>query len=115
MRRGPKKKLRSDERFMITGISRDSQPIEPSRTKEAFSAQCGVLVRDMIPITIHQWNKPKGGDPEVSFVTDRQKDDLWTALKANFTLLEEEHPEKPVIEQKVKAHALKKMADLFRR
>src|SRR3954462_9235557 len=69
----------------------------------------------MILITIHQWNKPNSGDPKVSFVTDRQKDDLWTALKANFTLPAEEHPEKPVIEQKVKAHALKKMADLFRR
>ena len=69
----------------------------------------------MIPISIQQWNKPKAGDPEVSFVTDRQKDDLWTALKANFTLPEEEHPEKLVIEQKVKTHALKKMAELFRR
>ena len=40
-----------------------------------------------------------------------QKDDLWTVLKANFSLLLEEDPEKPLI----KSHALKKMADLFRR
>ena len=51
----------------------------------------------------------------MSFVNDRQKDDLWTALKANFTLPPEEDPDKPVIEPLVKAHALKKMADLFRR
>ena len=44
-----------------------------------------------------------------------QKDDLWTVLKENFTLPPEEDPEKPVKEQLIKSHALKKMADLFRR
>src|SRR3989337_4523156 len=54
-------------------------------------------------------------DPQVSYVTDRQKDDLWTSLKANFTLPPEENPNTPVIEPKVKACALNKMADLFKR
>ena len=107
--------MRSDERFEITAIARDGQPIEPIRTKSAFVAQCGVLVRDKIPISIHQWYKPKEEDPQVSYVNDMQKDDLWTELKANFTLPPEEDPEKPVIEQLIKSHALKKMADLFRR
>ena len=49
-----KRKLRSDERFEITAIARDGQPIEPIRTKEAFAAQCGVLVRDKISISIQQ-------------------------------------------------------------
>ena len=70
----------------------------------------------MIPISIHQWYKPKNEDPQVSYVNDRQKDDLWAALKVNFTLPREEDLEKPaIIEPLVKAHALKKMADLFRR
>ena len=51
--------------------------------------------------------------PEDDYVTDRQKDDLWTALKANFTLPPEEDPNKPFIEPLVKACALKKMAHLF--
>ena len=85
-RRGPKRKLRSDERFEITAIARDGMPIVPIRTKEAFAAQCGVLVRDKIPISIQQWLKPKNEDPEVSYVSDMQKVDLWTLLKANFTL-----------------------------
>ena len=113
-RRGPKKKLRSDERFEITAIARDGMPIDPIRTKDAFATQCGVLVSDKIPISIHQWLKPMNEDPEVSYVFDMQKDDLWTTLKENFTLPPEEDPEKPVIEPLVKAHALKKMADLFR-
>ena len=51
----------------------------------------------------------------MSYVSDMQKDDLWTTLKANFTLPPEEDPEKPVKEQLIKSHALKKMAELFRR
>ena len=51
----------------------------------------------------------------MSYVNDMQNDDLWNELKANFTLPPEEDPEKPVIEQLIMSHALKKMADLFRR
>ena len=107
--------MSSDERFEIIEITPDGEPIEPIRTKCAFSAQCGVLVRDKIPISIQQWYKPKEEDPEVSYVNDMQKDDLWTELKANFTLPPEEDPEKPVKEQLIKSCARKKMATLFRR
>ena len=68
--------MSSDERFEIIEIAPDGEQIEPIRTKNAFSAQCGVLVRDKIPISIQQWYKPKEEDPEVSYVNDRQKDDL---------------------------------------
>ena len=107
--------MSSDERFEITAIARDGEPIEPIRTRKAFSSQCRVLVRDKIPISIQQWYKPKEEDPEVSYVNDMQKEDLWTQLKANFTLLAEEDLEKPVKEQLIKSCALKKMATLFRR
>ena len=107
--------MRSDERFEIIAIARDGKPIEPIRTRDAFRAQCGVLVRDKIPISIHQWLNPKKEDPQVSYVADMQKEDLWTTLKADFTLPPEEDPEKPVKEQLIKSHALKKMAELFRR
>ena len=107
--------MSSDEKFEIIAIAPDCQLIEPIRTKNAFVAQCGVLVRDKIPISIHQWYKPKKEDPEVSYVNDMQKDDLWTELKANFTLPPEEDPEKPVKEQLIKSCALKKMAGLMRR
>ena len=107
--------MSSDEKFEIIAIASDGQPIEPLRTKSAFVAQCGVLVRDKIPISIQQWFKPTTEDPKVSYVNDMQKDDLWTEPKANFTLPPEEDPEKPVKEQLIKSCALKKMTDLFRR
>ena len=78
--------MSSDEKFEIIAIVPDGQPIEPLRTKSAFVAQCGVLVRDKIPISIQQWFKPATEDPEVSYVNDMQKNDLWTELKSNFTL-----------------------------
>ena len=106
--------MSSNERFEIREITPDGEPIEPIRTKNAFSAQCGVLVRDKIPISIQQWYKPKEEDPEVSYVNDMQKEDLWTQLKANFTLPREEDPVRPVKEQLIKSCALKKMASLFR-
>ena len=74
----PEKRLGPDEKFTITEIRNDGEPIEPSRTKDAFAAQCGVLVREFIPISIQQWNKPKSEDPGVSFVTDRQKMNFGT-------------------------------------
>ena len=107
--------MSSYEKFEIIEIAPDGEPIEPIRTRKAFSAQCGVLVRDRIPISIQQWYKPKEEDPEVSYVNDMQKADLWTELKANFTLPPEEDPEKPVKEQLIKSCALKKMATLMRR
>ena len=109
-RRGPKKKLSSDERFEIIAIAPDGQPIEPIRTKSAFVAHCGVLVRGKIPISIQQWIKPATEDPEVSYVNDMQKNDLWTELKSNFTQPPEDDPEKPVKEQLIKSFALKRMA-----
>ena len=107
--------MSSDEKFEIIAIAPNGQPIEPLRTKSAFVAQCGVLVRDKIPISIQQWLKPATEDPEVSYVNDMQKNDLWTELKSNFTLPPEDDLEKPVKEQLIKSFALKRMADLFRR
>ena len=105
--------MRQDERFTITAIADDGQPIEPKWTKDAFVHQCGAIVRDSVPISVQQWNKSKD-DPKVSYVQDRQKGDLWTSLMANFSLPPEEDPNNPVIEPKVMAFALKKMAELFR-
>ena len=105
--------MRPDERFTITKIADDGQPIEPKRTKDTFVSQCEAIVRDSVPISVQQWNKSKD-DPEVTYVQDRQKDDLWTSLMINFSLPPEEEPNNPVIERKVKVFALKKMAELFR-
>ena len=95
-----------DERFTIKEVAPDGQPIAPKRTKDKFIHQCGVIVTDSIPISIQEWNMKK--DSGVSYVDDRQKDDLWTSLMTNFSLPPEADP------NKVKAFSLKKMTELFK-
>ena len=106
--------MRPDEKFEISEISRSGEPIAPIRTKNAFVNQCGVLVRDKIPISIHQWLKPAANDAQVTYVTDMQKEDLWNELKSNFVLPREVDPANPVKEELIKSAALSKMADQFR-
>jgi hypothetical protein len=98
--------LRQDERFTITEVTKDGQPIAPKRTKDTFVHQCGVVVRDSVPISIQEWNKKK--DPEVSYVQDRLKDDLWTSLMTNFSLPPEEDPNNPVIERRSRCLLLRR-------
>jgi hypothetical protein len=104
--------LGQDERFTIEVVAPDGQPIASKQTKDKFVHQCGVIVRDSVPISIQEWNKKK--DPEVSYVDDRQKDELWNSLMTNFSLPPEEDPNNPVIQRQVKSWALKKMAELFK-
>jgi hypothetical protein len=56
-----------------------------------------VIVRDSIPISIQEWNKPKADDG-VTYVEDRCKEMLWNMLMTNFTLPPEVDPNNPVIE-----------------
>ena len=79
-----------------------------------FRHQCGVLVRDNIPISVRDWLKRKGAN-EGDYVSDRCKDMLWNELMTHFTLPEQEDPadmEKST--KQVKSWTLKKMAELFR-
>ena len=73
-----------NERFPIEEIDRDGKPTAPKQTHDKFINQCGVIVRDNVPISIQEWNKKK--DDGVSYVDDRSKDELWNTLMTNFTL-----------------------------
>jgi hypothetical protein len=85
-----------NERFTIEEVDPDGKPTVPKWTQDQFIHQCGVVVRDSVPISIQEWNKKK--DPEVSHVQDRLKDDLWNSLMTNFSLPPEEDPNNPVIQ-----------------
>ena len=110
MKRGPNQRLHDHQRFTIEEVAEDGKPIAPEKNVQKFVAQCGVFVRT-IPITIREWHKPKADG--VSYVDDRSKEVLWNKLMTNFTLPPEVDAENPVIARKVKAWALKKMAQQF--
>ena len=76
-----------DIKLNIDEVAEDGEPIAPEKNARKFINQCGVIVRDQIPITVQEWNKPKE-DRGVSFVDERAKNTLWDMLIAHFTLPE---------------------------
>jgi hypothetical protein len=58
--------LASNHHYTIELVSNDGEPLEPKSVANAFTTECGYLVRDMVPINIQYWYKPKAakGEPE---------------------------------------------------
>jgi hypothetical protein len=56
-------------KYNIDEVAADGEPIAPTQNARKFISQCRVIVRDNIPITIQEWNKPKE-DREVSYVDE---------------------------------------------
>ena len=115
--------MEDHERFTITEIAEDGEPIAPAAHARKFVSQCGVLVRDSIPITTQEWKKTK--TEGVTYVDKRSKITLFRKLLVNFTLpepdeddrnndrLDPEDPELTIVQRRVKKWALSKMATQF--
>ena len=100
------------QRFTIDEVTEDDEPMAPKENVQLFVNQCGVIVRDNIPITTREWNKPKVDG--VSYVDQRSKDLLWDTLLSHFNLPPECDGEDELERRlKVKEWALKKMATQF--
>jgi hypothetical protein len=91
--------------------------LEPKSVANAFTTECGCPIRDIVPISIQYWYKPKAakGEPEegapVNYVTKIMKDKLWESLIPYFTLPAMETLELAELQkEKVREWALKKMA-----
>ena len=72
------------ERYRIEEVAIDGQPIAPEDVAKKIVKQCGVVVRDYIPITVREWQKPKAEG--VSYVGPKGKENLWKNLMVNLTL-----------------------------
>jgi len=115
--------LDANQRLSIDEIAANGKPMEPKEHATKFVNQCGVIVRDTIPITVQEWTKPKKAGAGVSYVDDRSKEDLWNKLMANFNLPpdynEEDADGNPIPggrerRLRVKKFALQKMGEAFR-
>lgn len=89
-------------RFIISHVSELGEPLQSREHARKFVNQCGVLVRDNILIHIREWKKSIEDFP-VSYVPDREKDELGEGLMAHFQLPEG-------IGELVKSWVMKKMA-----
>jgi hypothetical protein len=117
--------MEDHERCTITEIAIDGEPISPKHHAKKFVSQCGVIVRDTIPITTQEWKKPAKADEGVTYVDTRSKNLMFRKLMVNFTFPEPadsdsdnkrpdpEDPELNSIQRRVKKWALKKMATQF--
>ena len=74
------KKLGEHERYKIEEVGEDGEPIAPARHAKIFTRQCGVIVRDNVPITTQEWHQPKQARSGVTYVDGRTKEMLWTKL-----------------------------------
>ena len=111
----PDQKVGRNYALYICGhISPTGEPKEPKKAADVFKKQCGVLIRDHVPITVREWNKRKGAN-DSDYVAERYKEGLWTDLMAHFILPElEDEAGTAKLRDKVKEWTLKKMAELFR-
>ena len=108
--RGPGKKLKQGVKYNIDAIKSNGESIAPKNIANKFVRQCGVLVKDQIPISIQEWKKPAKNRPDLTFVDKRAKDRLWESLMSHFTLPDHFTAEDV---EKVKNSALRKMAIAF--
>jgi hypothetical protein len=89
------------------------KPKLPKKAADVFKKQCGVLVKDHIPISVREWHKRKGAN-DSEYVVERYKESLWNDLMAHFNLPEcEDEADAAKLRAKVKQWTLKKMVELF--
>ena len=96
--------------MLIDEVSIKGKPEKPEGIFTKYVAQYGVLVRDMVPITVAEWIKPKKANIGTKYLMERIKDTLWASILASFTL-PADLPQKR--QDKVKEWTLSKMAQQF--
>lgn len=115
-KRGPAKEMAAGEHLIIESVFHNGEPAAPKTAATKFRNQCGVIVRDLIPISVQEWSKPEKEEdrPGVTFVADRAKNTLFDKLMTHFTLPPCDNEEQAnEMLKKVKHWALKKMAEAF--
>ena len=110
-KRGPNKKLKEGVKYNIEAFKPNGEPLAPKKIADKFVRQCGVLVKDQLPISLQEWRKPANPRPDVTFVDENQKNLLWDTLMEHFTL-PDNFTEADV--RKVKDAAFRKMAVAFK-
>ena len=94
----------------IDEVSIKGKPEKPDGISTKYIAQCGFLVRDMVPITVAEWNEPKKKNIGAKYVEDRIKETLWESILGYFSL-PADLPQRR--KDKVKEWTLSKMAEQF--
>ena len=73
-KQGPNKKLKEGVKYNLDSIEASGEPLTPKNIANKFIRQCGVLVKDQLPIKLQEWREPAKPRPDVTFVDKNQKD-----------------------------------------
>ena len=103
--------LKEGVKYNIEAIRPNGEPLAPKKIADKFVRQCGVLVKDQLPISIQEWKETAKKHPDLTFVDDRAKSLLWEKLMEHFTLPDHFTEDD---EKKVKDAAIRKMAIAFK-
>ena len=102
--------MKEGVKYNIEAIKPNGEPLAPKKIADKFVRQCGVLVKDQLPISLQEWREPAKPRPDLTFVDDREKTLLWEKLMEHFTLLDHFIA---VDVEKVKDATLRKMVVAF--
>lgn len=78
--------MKEGQRVVIDIVDVKGEPMQPLECRRKFINQCGVFVRDMVPITCQEWHKRKDGSKTWTYVDDKTKDLLWEKILTKVTL-----------------------------
>ena len=65
--------LKDGVKYNIESVKPSGEPLTPKNIANKWTCQCGVLVKDKLPISIQEWKEPKTKRPGVTWVDDRAK------------------------------------------
>ena len=105
--------MKDGQRVIIDIVSADGEPLEPLECCRKYINQCGVSVRDLVPITFQEWNKPKDLTKALTYVDDHTKELLWERILTKVTLPPDVENNKRW-KDKFMEWTFKKMAEQFR-
>ena len=94
-KRGPTKKLKEGVKYNIEALKPNGEPLAPKKIADKFVRQCGVLVKDQLPISLQEWREPAKDKrqkdkkdaaprPDVTFV-DKDKKSCFGILSWNIS------------------------------
>ena len=111
--RGPNQglKLPDGAKLPIEEVAANCRPEKPEGIYTKYVSQCGIVVRDMVPIIVAEWNQPKKKNIGATYLEQRIKDVLFDSMLESFSL-PADLPQRRI--DKVKEWTLSKMAQQFK-
>ena len=65
--------MKEGVKYNIEAIRPNGEPLEPKKHADKFIRQCGVLVKDQLPIKLQEWRAPAKPRPDVTYVDKNKK------------------------------------------